>query len=492
MTFATWFLPPDQALPEGAPLALDGGSGAGAPEPSPASVRTAGPQGASGPGEAAAGLSRLDVSPDWMEALTAGLMRARPLLLARQVGSLADTLGRAGARFLDPGDPLRREALELLPVTSGLSAAMSEATLDGMAADWTPERLHGLLAAEFPDGPALDGFVAGRRDALRAVSAPLTTQVVSGSVPGVGATALLRSLLVKSPTLLKPGLGDVVLPVLLARAVAEEDPELAAAMAVVYWPGDALDVTTAAVAAAGTVVAYGSDHAVASLRDRAAVTSRFVAYHHRVSVGVVGRDALTADRVREVASEVAGTVAFFDQRGCVSPQVVYVEEGGSVDPLGFAEHVAGAMAQLEDHLPGGPPQPDEAAAVQQVRATAEILAAAGKAVWLRHGEGASWTVVLDSEDALDQACVARTVRLVPISDAMMVPERLRPMAAHLQTLGVAGCGEQLGPLANAMAEVGVTRITPFDRVAFPPPWWHHDGEGPLTALVKWVELESPR
>lgn len=419
-------------------------------------------------------------------------MEAREVLLARRATEIAETVGRAAARFLDPGDPLRAEALQHLPPTSGLSPEMSAATLDGMAADWTPERLHGLLAAEFPDGGALDGFVAGRRDAVRAVSAPLTSQIVSGSVPGVGATALLRSLLVKSPTLLKPGLGDSVLPVLLARAIGEEDAELARAVAVLYWPGHREDLTRAAVARAGTVVVYGGDDSVLAVRAHTPVTARFVAYHHRVSAGVVGRDALTPTRMKEVASEVAGAVAFFDQRGCVSPQVVFVEEGGAGGPTAFAGQVAAAMEALEAHLPAGSLAADEASSLQQLRGTAEMLAASGRGFWVRHGGPVAWTVVVDPDDELTESCLARTVRIVPVADVEAVPRRLARWRGHLQTVGVAGCAGRLKELANALADVGVTRITPFARVPFPPAWWHHDGLGPLTALVDWVELENPR
>ena len=78
-----------------------------------------------------------DASAEWLGEVTGHLRSARHRLLARSALELAGTLGRAAERFLDPADPLRREALEHLPGTSGLSAEMAAAVLDGMAADWT-------------------------------------------------------------------------------------------------------------------------------------------------------------------------------------------------------------------------------------------------------------------------------------------------------------------------------------------------------------------
>jgi hypothetical protein len=401
-----------------------------------------------------------------------------------------EALGSVGARLLDPEDALRAEALDMLPGTAGLSPAMASAVLDGMASDWTTDRLRGLLAAEFPDPDVLDSFVTGSYGRLRAVAPGVCVQIVAGSVPGVGVTALVRSLLTKAPTLIKPGRGDVVLPVLFARALEEADPDLGQAVAVVYWRGGQVELEAAALRGARVVTAYGGDEAVRSIRGRTPVSARFVPYHHRVSFGVVGRDALTPALLHRTAAEAAGAVAFFDQRGCVSPHVLYVEEGGSHEVEEFGEALASALGILESHLPGGELEPVEGARPQQERGAAELRAAAGRGVTVLHGGAASWTVVCDPEADLEAHCTGRFVRVRPVSDVGEVPSLVAPLGRHLQTAGVAGCGARLTMLAEKLARVGVTRIAAFSEVPFPPPWWHHDGSGPLTSLVRWVDLEA--
>lgn len=428
--------------------------------------------------------------PEGLRSLTRSLRGAASGLRKRPARDLAALLGKVGARFLDPEDPLRARALACLPPTSGLSAEMAAAVLDGMAADWTPEGLERTLISDFPRVAVLDSFVEIPGGRLRAMGPDLCVQVVAGSVPGVGATALLRSLLVKAPTLVKPGKGDVVLPVLLADALREEDPELGESLAVVYWPGGNRDLEVAALESADVVTAYGGDDAVRSLRDRTPVTARFLAYHHRVSVGVVGRGGLDAQHWPRVAAEVAGAVAFFDQRGCVSPHLVYVEEGGALSAAQFARHVASALEVVERHLPGGVLDAEEGSALHQARGSAELMAAAGSGVEVQHGETASWTVVLDPRAALDLLCVGRVVRVRPVASALSVPSLLAPFRGHLQTVALAGIGEESEALAEALARVGATRITSFDAMPFPPPGWHHDGRGALEDLVRWVGLET--
>ncbi len=431
----------------------------------------------------------VDVPTPRQVAETADRLRdTRARLATRSTADVIAALGAAGARFLDPADPLRVEALERLPEASGLSPAMCVAVLDGMAADWTAERLTALVTAELGSLAALDGFVRSGARSVMAVGPALCVQIVAGGVPGVGVTALLRSLVVKGPTLLKPGRGDVVLPRLFVRALAGVDPSFAEAVAVMYWPGGSREHEDAALARADVVTVYGSDETVRDLRARTPVTATFVPYHHRVSVGVVGRDALAAIVVERTADEVVEAVALFDQHGCVSPQAIYVEEGGACSPPEFTDRLASALADLEHRLPGGRLDAAASSTLQQARGTAELLAATGGG-WVRHGHAAPWTVVFETAGALLGPTAGRWVRVRPIEDVAELPGLLAPMGAHLQTVGAAGLGDRLETVARALGEVGASRIVPFDSVAFPPAWWHHDGRGPLLDLVRWVDLE---
>lgn len=434
----------------------------------------------------------VDATPDWIGDLADALADAREGLRARRAADIAAALGRTGARFHDPDDPVRARALELLPRTSGLSPEMAEVVLGGMAADWTEERLFQLLRAELGDERVLDGFVVAKdpaRGASMAVGPSLCVQIVSGSVPGVGVSALVRSLLLKGPTLLKPGRGDVVLPVLFARALREADPELADALAVVYWPGGEASLEDAALARADVVSAYGADETVAALRSRTPITARFVAYHHRVSVGVVGRHASGGGSLASTASEVAEAVAVFDRRGCVSPQLVLVEDpdAGAETALTFAEALAGALERLELRLPSGRLEGDEASALQQLRGTAELMTGQGGA-WVAHGGARAWTVIVEKGETSLGGCAGRTVSVRPFRDLPGLYAQLKPLASHLQTVGIAGLGDRVEEIARGLGGLGASRVVPFEAVPFPPPWWHHDGGGPLLDLIRWVDL----
>jgi hypothetical protein len=85
----------------------------------------------------------------------------------------------------------------------------------------------------------------------------------------------------------------------------------------------------------------------------------------------------------------------------------------------------------------------------------------------------------------------RFVVVRPVADASALATELAALGPHLQTVGVAGLVGRLDALSKALGEAGASRIAPFRAMPFPPPWWHHDGRGPLLDLVRWVDLERP-
>lgn len=430
--------------------------------------------------------------PGAVRELCRGLRRSGERILSRwEARRLGRALGRVGARFLEPGDPLRERALELLPRTAGLSRPMAREVLDGMARDWTVERIERLLRAEFGDPRLLDGFVSraeGSRS--RAFGPDLGFHVCAGTVPGVSATSLLRGLLVKSPTVVKPGRGDVVLPVLFARGVAEEAPDLATSVAVLYWPGGRGAMEEPFLREAGAVVVYGGVDTVRSVRERIPVTTPLVVYHHRLSVALVGRSALADDgRARRTAHAAARAVALFDQRGCVSPHAIFVERGG-VAPESWAREVASALGELATSLPSGALLPGEASAIQQLRGTAELRAAAGREVRLHHGEEEPWTVLVEPPEEFRPSCLGRVVRVHPVEALSDALTELADVGRFLQTVAVDGASRRRETLAGELARLGALRVTTLERAPWPPAWWHHDGTGPLRALTRWVDLED--
>jgi hypothetical protein len=411
-------------------------------------------------------------------------------LVGRPVAEIVRVVDRVAARLLDPADPLRQAAELALPAITHYSPAMIARVLDRMAADWRADRLRALLAAELGDARVLDGFAPapGGRGRTMAIGPRLAVHVFSGNVPGVAVTSLVRALLVKSASLGKTAMGEPLLPALFARAVAEEDAELGACLAVAYWPGGGGEMERAALEGADAVIAYGGRGAVDSIRAQAPPEARFLGYGPKLSFGVVGRARLSSDAAEETARAAALDASTFDQQGCVSPHVFYVEEGGDVAPREWAAMLARGMETVERELPRGPLGPGEASAIRQLRGEAEFR----EGVELHAPEaGTAWTVVYDPEPAFEASCLNRVVRVKPVAALADVPALVAELGEVLQTVGVAAGEGETADLAAALGRLGASRVSPLGEMAWPPPWWHHDGLPPLRALLRWCDLEGP-
>jgi len=409
------------------------------------------------------------------------------------VSEIIQAIGNVSNRFMDQNDSLRKEALEIMVPTAGISSEMAEVVLAGMAKNWTAKRLTDLLNREFAKPEILDGFQrldSGRKQMAYGLDVNFT--LGSGTVPGVGVTAMIRGLLMKSSVLLKPGLGDVALPVLFARALGEEHKVFRGCLGVVYWDGMKDRMDSQMLEKVGVVVAYGSDETINAIRSRVPVTANFVAYRHRLGVGLVTREALSHESATDTARSVATSISTFDQKGCVSPQVVYVERGGKVTPEEWVELLGTAMEKVEDNLPSGLATTEEAIGTQQLHAATELSQGRGSGALMLKGRSGSWTVVFDPELALKWSNCRRVVYVKPISDLDKTRKILSRSASYLQTVAVEGTENRKEAIASFLSQIGVTRVTSFKQAPWPEPWWHQDGNSVFQGLYKLIDLEDSK
>jgi hypothetical protein len=434
------------------------------------------------------------LDPPLLQSQVQALIDARErFLVDRPLESIIAVIDSVAARLADRDDPLRRTAERALPLVTGYSAPMISTVLDVMSADWRREPLTRLVETEFGALDALDGFTtdvrAGRRS--RPFGPRLATHVFSGNVPGVGVTSLIRSLLVRAATLGKTAAGEPLLPALFAAAVDDADPELGACLAVTYWPGGNEQLEETALKASDAVVVYGGDDVIRAVRARTPLHARFLGYGNKVSFGMVGRDVLAGRRADSLVEDAARAVSLFDQQGCVSPHLFYVERGGAISPESWAQRLGHEMAEVERALPRGRVSQRESAAIRQLRGEAEFSALAGSGAALHASpDGTTWTVIHDPDPTFAASCLNRLVRVKPVDQLEEVGPLLRPVRGLLQTVGLAADEPRRTEIAAVLGRLGASRVVPLARMAWPPPAWHHDGRPPLRDLVRWCDIED--
>ena len=444
------------------------------------------------------GLDALGVKA-W-DSLEAGELRVRyPRLTSDQVSALFVRLARQRervlvqtpvARIVQAIDAASRQlrsrqdhVAHLVAAATGYSVPVVHETLAHMLSDWSAPSLHAMLAAEPGVAEALDHAVAHpviETKRMAAFGYARAFHIFSGNVPGVAVTSLIRSLIVKSATLCKTASGEPVLPVLFAHALQDVAPDIASCIALSYWPRDAAEPQQAAIDSADIVVAYGGADAVSAIRNAVPPGKRMVLHGPRLSFGIVGGEASPT-----IARDIAASVAAYDQQGCVSPHLVYVV-GDPERARALAHEVARELERIGQQLPRGQITAEEAVAIRNARTKAEFSDSAE----LLGNEGTGYTVIFEDSPGFTVSCLNRLLYVKPLRDANDVGGHL-PSPDLLQSAAVEGFGEkESAELARTLGRSGISRITSFARLPWPPMHWHHDGSAPLGELVWWQDIEG--
>jgi hypothetical protein len=409
-------------------------------------------------------------------------------LLTRPLNDIVMCIDHVVARFLDPTSTEHQEAVAGLPEETGLSSEMIRHTLPLIFAEYRREKLLAAIADEIGPANTLDEFTRFPSGMRKAYGPPLISQVLAGNIPGSGLDGIVFALLVKSATLVKTASAASLLPTLFARCLTQVDPALGTCVSIITWPGGQTELEDVAFSRADVVVASGSEESLTAIRAR--VRGRLLGYGHKVSFSVIAKEALSKD-VEDLAHHTAYDIALFDQQGCLSPQLIYVEGDGAITPKAFAELLAQGLHHWQHELPRGRVSPEASMAIRRERDEAEWRALAGKDLVLYASPGGTeWTVIYDADPMFTPSPLYRTIRVKPLQTLAQLTPLLAPWRPYLEATGIAAPPDRTTFLAAILGQAGVSRICPIGTMQTPPLSWRHGGRPRIAELVRWMEVEA--
>jgi len=455
------------------------------------------------------------LSPHMISEACHALKRNREKYLApRSTDDLVKILCAVSADWLQPENKFRRLALgagvqasacslgtpkhELQPAFSATTMARG---LDGFFRQFTPENFQALLAQEFGDGTnAMDAErkQMGEPDSGHSTPGPrhfwqgphLLVHIAAGNIPNPSLMSITLGLLTRSAQFVKCASGASLLPRLFAHSIYEHDHKLGACLELAEWRGGNAVLETALFAEADSVTATGSDEMLAAVRGRLPAHVCFVGYGQRVSFGYVTRDILRDEMISDLVSRAADDVIAWDQNGCLSPHVIYVEERGQVESDKFASLLAAELMRRETIEPRETISIAASAHIASRRAIYETLAAhRGDVKLWQSQESTAWTVVFEHDVRFRFSPLNRFIFIKPVPDVAAALQGLDEVHGKVSTVGLAASGEKMTSLARQFAAWGATRICPLGQMQNPPLTWRHDGRPALGDLVTWIDVE---
>lgn len=402
------------------------------------------------------------------------LRQAQQRVVRRSSESILAALDSVVGEWLRPESAWQRRAEELLPAATGFSDAMIRRAIPYQLEPLRGPHLRTLLDEEIGE----KAFRADRPDEIP----NLIVHVLPGNLPGLAAIPVALSLSLKSAVLVKAASGDRVFPELWARSIREVDAELGACVAACYWTGGDRPCEEVAFAAADLVVASGDDASVADARERC--PNRFIGHGHRISFAIVTREVLADALLSEEAADGLGLdVALWDQRGCLSPQVCFLESTFQ-EAQRFALRLADAFERHARLLPPRRLSVAEQVAVRRFRDEAEWENIGGRRRDLLHPNGAlHWSIAVETEPVFRPTPLCRSLRILPLSEIGEISEALRPVRPFLQAAGLACPISRHDKIVNLLTRAGASRVSALGEMQKPPLAWRQGGR---PRIADWV------
>jgi hypothetical protein len=415
-------------------------------------------------------------------------------LEGRSTDSLVRLLDRLGRDWQSVDYRFRKMALADGPAATGFSASVLAGGLDAFFHELTAANLESLLRQELGHSRRLDNFFPNedehdhKRSAL-ARGPELLAHVAPGNLPNPALTEMVLGLLARSAQFVKCASGAAFLPRLFAHSIYEAEPKLGACIEVAQWKGGNDALESALFAEADCAIATGSDEMLAAVRQRIPGGARFLGYGTRVSFGYVTRDALDR-QPRIVAQRAATDVTAWDQLGCLSPHVIYVEDTGVGMGEAFAILLAEELEEREKSHPRGVLDEESAAGIARRRSFYEVRAAHSPEtrMWASPASTA-WTVVLENDPRFQASCLNRFIYVKTVADLAQALQGAEMVRERTSTVGLASTEGQTPDLARHFARWGAKRVCPLGRMQNPPLGWRHDGRPPLGDLLTWCDWE---
>jgi hypothetical protein len=308
--------------------------------------------------------------------------------------------------------------------------------------------------------------------------------IMPGNVPGAGTHELVTALIAGCAAIVKTSYSEPVFFNELAASLRELDSrfgsDFAARLEVFSWPRERANLTDALLKNCDRVIAFGDDATLVQLEGLAS-HGRLLAFGSRFSGAVVMREALPGIAMKQTADALALDCAMFEQRGCLSPHHIFVEQHARE----FAAQLAAAFSGLNlvAASDGGVPRLDlqHAAAIRTVRETARWRRLGGADVELWEDPDFHWTVIFDDGANFTSSPGFRTMFVSSFNNPSDLARRLEPVRGRIEAFAIAAgqspAHDRIDSVRATLERCGATHICgPGEMQSAPLEWPHSGGE----------------
>ncbi|MHA1819722.1 MAG: acyl-CoA reductase [Promethearchaeota archaeon] len=248
----------------------------------------------------------------------------------RPIDDVIDIMHQVGDLWSNPSYDLRKEALEVISITTGQSKNLCALELDGNLQMWNRRIIEAYLNKELGGKQFLEDWVTQGSIQLHAQPQGVLYHSIAGNAYSVGMMSLYYGMMTKNVNMLKLASEEPYFTVKLAESIADIDRKLAKELAILYWPGRDSEIFDALFNSGyiNCIIAWGGIRSIQDIKRRAYKYGIKVVVHGpKLSYSILSDDIFKSEEVmRDAAKKLAKDIALWNQKACVSPRVIYIKE----------------------------------------------------------------------------------------------------------------------------------------------------------------------
>ncbi|MCF6314591.1 MAG: hypothetical protein L3J39_19240 [Verrucomicrobiales bacterium] len=347
-------------------------------------------------------------------------------------------------------------------------------TLSDIATENSPsaDQLLELLSTELGHPQILDSPQTQGDLRCQAIAPRHILHIIAGNTPMAGIQSLTRGLLLGSHNYIK--LPSAGLPE-LSRFIDALPPALQNLVE------SSTELPDPWLRNSQSLIVFGSDDTIQHFRQQVRADQTFLAHGHRLSFGI-----LFSDPDHHAAQLAARDVSLFDQQGCLSPHVFYINENQPNTALTFAAQLAEEMQRFNQHSPRRTLSTEEIADITALRDVYDYRQVNDPSVkiWCSQ-DSTDWTVIYEQDPQFAVSPLNRVIFVKPLPLLDQLPQALFLVRPHLSSIAIHPFEKQH---FEAIQALGASRICPLGKSQQPSLFWHQDGQAQLAPLVKWIDF----
>jgi len=369
----------------------------------------------------------------------------------------------------------REELVDLTCRMTGYSREMIELGMKQIQAMLSKQYLETTLNSELGDKRLLDEWIPKGEISIHCQPRGNVLHILAGNVPPVSILSLLRGTITKNCNIAKLPSGDVVTSAYLAQSYLDVDTEhpITKSTSVVYWSRDEKKILDELMSFVDCVCVWGGEEAVETISKEAPPKIEILKFGPRRGIQLIGKEAF--NDLKQASLKAAHDLTLFDQEGCFSPQICFVE--GDIEK--YSKFLAESLKEENERLPKGHRPLDGHAAITHTRQYSKFR---GHKVFA--SEKTEWTIIIvNNLEEIKIHPLGRTIFLVPVKNIKNAVDYIGP---ETQVIAIEPFDRAI-ELRDELTLRGVDRVTHLGKMGYFAVGAPHEGMYPLSRMVRWVK-----